>query len=143
MQIECEMPYEPPWLLGEDYRSLTNSEKVLCRDAVADAMRKNKLCYRRNNSIRRKLLSAVPEVEVKNGILTAVLGCSCTEPLTAGEKQSLAEWWKDQCRNGYGKELRLTRIRTKQFGRIWVNLWNASDWCVVPEEENQFCGIKL
>jgi len=40
VQIECEMPYEPPWMLGEDYRRLTNSEKVLCRDAVSEGMRR-------------------------------------------------------------------------------------------------------
>ena len=31
VQIECEMPYEPPWMLSEDYRLLTNSEKILCK----------------------------------------------------------------------------------------------------------------
>ena len=137
VQIECEMPYEPPWMLGEDYRRLTHSEKVLCRDAVSKEMRKNRLRYRRNDSIQRKMLSVVPDAEIRNGRLTAVLTCSCTEPLTSGEKKLLTEWWKDQCRSGYGRELRLTRIRAKKFGRIWVNLWDDSDWNVVSEEKPQ------
>lgn len=143
IQIECEMPYEPPWILGDDYRRLTNSEKVLCRDAVAEGMHRCMTSvekkmglmvrYRRNDSIKRKVLSAFLSVEAKNGRLTAVLTCSCTERLTAKEQDVLAEWWKEECQNGYGKKLRLTRIRTKQFGRIWVNLWDgASNWNIIP-----------
>ena len=134
IQIECEMPYEPPWMLGEDYRKLTNSEKVLCKDAVSEGMRKNKLSYRKNDDIQRKLLSLNPDVEVRNGRLMAVLTCSFAELLTAQERNSFVEWWKNECRNGYGKELRLTKIKTKKFGRIWVNLWNVSDWNIVSEE---------
>ena len=122
VQIECEMPYEPPWMLSEDYRLLTNSEKILCRDAVSEAMKKIELCYCKKDSIQAKIHALVPDVEVKNGILTAVLTCFFNKPLTAEEQNSLAEWWKEECQHGYGRKLRMTRIKTKKFGRIWVFL---------------------
>ncbi|MBR7084829.1 MAG: hypothetical protein IKI37_06610 [Oscillospiraceae bacterium] len=42
--------------------------------------------------------------------------------MTAEEQNSLAEWWKEECQHGYGRKLRMTRIKTKKFGRIWVLL---------------------
>ncbi|MBR4320273.1 MAG: hypothetical protein IKP69_09555 [Oscillospiraceae bacterium] len=78
VQIECEMPYEPPWMLSDDYRLLTSSEKILCKDAVSEAMKRIKLCYQKNDSIQAKIHALVPDVEVKNGILTAVLTCFFT-----------------------------------------------------------------
>ena len=122
VQIECEMPYEPPWMLSDDYRLLTNSEKILCRDAVSEAMKRIKLCYQKSDSIQSKLHALVPDVEIKNGILTAVLTCFFNEPLTTEEQNSLAEWWKEECQHSYGRKLRMTRIKTKKFGRIWVFL---------------------
>ena len=153
VQIECEMPYEPPWMLGDDYRCLTSSEKLLCKDKVAEGMhrcmtpeeRKRGMMvrYQKNDAVKRKIISAVPDVEIKNGRLMAVLTCSCTEPLTVYEQDSLAGWWENECQNGYGRELRLTRIKTKQFGRIWVKLWYAeSDWNIILEESESH-GMSL
>ena len=42
--------------------------------------------------------------------------------LSPEEQNSLAEWWKEECQHSYGRKLRLTRIKTKKFGRIWVFL---------------------
>lgn len=40
LRVECEMPYEPPWMLGDDYRLLTNAEKILCKEKITGAMLK-------------------------------------------------------------------------------------------------------
>ena len=115
LRIECAVPYEPPWILSDDYRLLTDSEKPLCKDEVAEAMqrclsaaeKKNGLMVRccPNDTIKRKVLSAFPGVAVYNGILTAVLTCRCSDPLTVYEQKRLADWWKNECRSGYGREL--------------------------------------
>ncbi len=154
LRIECAVPYEPPWILSDDYRLLTNSEKLLCRDDVAEAMRrcmsaaekKNGLMvrYRPHDTIKRKVQSAYPGVEVRGGVLTAILDCRCSEPLTVYEQDALADWWESECQSGYGRELRLTRIISKQFGRIWVKLWYAApDFNVLAEEQNERPGVFL
>ena len=151
MRIECETAYEPPWILGDDYRLLTDSEKPLCMDEVAEAMQRCMskeekhsglmVRYHPNDTIKSKVLSAIPGVAVHNGILTAVLTCRCSDPLTVYEQKRLADWWKDECRSGYGRELRLTRIISKQFGRIWVKLWySAPDFRILAEEQKEAIG---
>ena len=154
LRIECAVPYEPPWILSDDYQLLTNSEKLLCKDEVAEAMqrcmsRKERahglmVRYRPNDSLKRKVLSAIPGVDVRDGMLTAVLDCRCSEPLTVYEQDALADWWDDECQSGYGRELRLTRIISKHFGRIWVKLWYAApDFNIFAEEQNEHPGVFL
>ena len=151
LRIECAVPYEPPWILSDDYRLLTDSEKPLCMDEVAEAMQRclsaaekeNGLMVRcrPNDTIKRKVLSAFPGVAVHNGILTAVLTCRCSDPLTVYEQKRLADWWKNECRSGYGRELRLTKILSKHFGRIWVKLWySAPDFRILAEEQKEAIG---
>lgn len=154
MRIECETAYEPPWMLGDDYRLLTNSEKLLCKDEVAEAMRRCMskeekrsglmVRYHNHDTIKRKVQSAVPGVEARNGTLMAVLVCKCSEPLSVYEQDALTDWWDDECQSGYGRELRLTRIISKHFGRIWVKLWYAApDFNILAEEQNEHPGVFL
>lgn len=154
MRIECAVPYEPPWILSDDYRLLSNSEKLLCKDEIAEGMqrcmsykeRQNGLMvrYLKNDAIKRKIISAVPGVEVRNGTLMAVLHCRYSKPLSVYEQDALADWWEDECQSGYGRELRLTRIISKHFGRIWVKLWYAApEYHIIAEEQNEHPGVFL
>lgn len=85
ISAKCDAPYENPWDGGEDYSIMTEIEKIKCQKEISEAvcrliMPKNSRRglmnnFKRRSELDKKVFSAVPTVEEKNGRLVLVLNC--------------------------------------------------------------------
>ena len=66
----------------------------------------------RNPSVRKKVLNAVPTVEIRDGELMGCTTVKLKEPLTEAEMQDLQDYLKGQFSYGWGEGLEQQEIQT-------------------------------
>lgn len=66
----------------------------------------------RNPSVRKKVLNAVPTVEIRDGELMGCTTVKLKEPLTEAEMQDLQDYLKGQFSDGWGEEFEQQEIQT-------------------------------
>ena len=66
----------------------------------------------RNPSVKKKVLSAVPTVEIRDGELMGCTTVKLKEPLTEAEMQDLQDYLKGQFSDGWGEDFEQQEIQT-------------------------------
>lgn len=128
-----------------DYEEMIEpAQAVSCKDAITRFMqsyvdenereRGLMVYYDENSPVSEKIVSAVPSVEVIDGVLKGVLTCRIAEPLNDLEMAEFRRWWCGQRSDGYGEGLEQHEIETAEFGEIYVSLWDGTDDCTVQME---------
>ena len=129
--VKGEAPYENPWDGGDDYRVLVETEKRKCRDDIyvnaCEALAPVVLPH----PFERRIFSAVPVVEEKDGKLMLSLNCECYRRLSEAELDELCDWWENIVAEA-NEELSKRRIKTKKLGGIFIYLWFMSGWAIEP-----------
>ena len=74
----------------------------------------------RNPSIKKKVLSAVPTVEIRDGELMGCTTVKLKEPLTEAEMQDLQDYLKGQFSDGWGESFEQQEIQTSD-GVLYVH----------------------
>ena len=101
------------------------------KDFYGDLMR----YYREDDSVRRKVVRAVPTVDEVNGELVGSLWVDTDAPLTAEEQAVFCAYISGQYSDGWGEGFEQHPI-TVEDGEIYVSFWNSENfWSVMTEEE--------
>lgn len=128
-----------------DYEEVIEpAQAVSCKDAVnrfmqsyADENERDRglmVYFDENSPVSEKIVSAMPSVEVIDGVLKGVLTCRIAEPLNDLEMTEFRSWWCGQRSDGYGEGLEQHEIEAAEFGEIYVSLWDGTDNCTVQME---------
>ena len=131
IMVKGEAPYENPWDGGEDYRVLIEREKKKCMDEIyvnaCGALSPIVLPH----CFERRIYSAVPAVEEKDGKLMLCLNCECYNTLSESEIDELCGWWENTVVEA-NERLRKKEIKTKKLGSIFIYLWFMKGWTIEP-----------
>ena len=120
-----EAPYESPRDGGEDFRILTEPEKKKCRTEIYEAVSEMLDPLVVPMSLERRIHSAVPTTEEKDGRLMLALNCDCFGTLTESEPDELCSWWENQVVEA-NEVLQKNSIPTKPLGKIYVYMGSTA-----------------
>lgn len=90
--------------------------------------------YIHDESIKEKVYSLYPTVEVVDGELWGVMTAGLRESLSGEETAELLEFVTGQNSDGYGEGLEQRPIKT-QDGEIYVSFWNHENYSIKLEQE--------
>lgn len=118
-----------------DYPTLfTGSDMSYYADSIQEAVEQrngddggNLMLYfdeSRNPDIKAKVMSAVPSVEIQNGVLMGCTTVKLRESFTAPEMEDLLEYLKGQFSDGWGEGFEQQAIQISN-GVLNVHFWNA------------------
>ncbi|MBO6115528.1 MAG: hypothetical protein J6P14_00025 [Ruminococcus sp.] len=131
IMVKGEAPYENPWDDGDDYRIFIEREKKKCMSEiyvnVCGALSPIVL----PQFFERRIYSAVPVVEEKDGKLMLCLNCECYSTLSESELDELCGWWENTVVEA-NERLSKKQIKTKKLGRIIIYLWFMKGWTIEP-----------
>ncbi|OQB13445.1 MAG: hypothetical protein BWY15_01742 [Firmicutes bacterium ADurb.Bin193] len=85
-------------------------------------------------SIKQKVYSLKPTVEIYNDVLQGVMVARITEPLTYDELTELKEYCTGQFSDGWGESFEQHEISVSD-GEIYVHFWNSEDYYIKTDEE--------
>ena len=141
-------PDEPNWE-DEAYNEyegypMDGHDLLQYADAVDDAVKKDiadfngdlMQYYREDDSVRSKVVSAVPTVEIHGNKLCGCLNVELREPLNEGEQAVLCEYISGQYSDGWGEGFEQREIRVED-GTLAVHFWQENDFAMKPEREVQ------
>ena len=133
--------------LGDDYSEYegipyTGKELTGYRDVIRDAIYEDvkdfygdlMRYYREDDSVRRKVVRAVPNVDEVNGELVGSLWVDTDAPLTAEEQAVFCAYISGQYSDGWGEGFEQREIKV-DGGELYVHLWNSDDWSIQTEQE--------
>ena len=129
--VKGEAPYENPWDNTEDFRPLTEFEKRKCRAEIYEAVSRTLSPTVPPHSFERRIYSAVPAIEEKDGRTMLVLNCECYRILSESELDDLCDWWENKIVEAH-EQLHKSEIKTKKLGRIFIHLWFMKNWAIEP-----------
>lgn len=145
LEIKAEPQYDEDEDFDyDDYEVIPSSCAGGCEEEINAAIEKYSepnekyrglmIYYDEDSPVNEKVISAFPSVEVRNGELVGVLTCQVTEPLTDSEMAEFQDWWSGQASDGWGEGYEQQKIKTDEFGTIYVSFWNSSDsWQIEAE----------
>ncbi|WP_418557135.1 hypothetical protein, partial [Hominenteromicrobium sp.] len=118
-----------------DYPTLfTGSDMSYYADSIQEAVEQrngddggNLMLYfdeSRNPDIKAKVMSAVPSVEIQNGVLMGCTTVKLRESLIAPEMEDLLEYLKGQFSDGWGEGFEQQAIQISN-GVLNVHFWNS------------------
>ena len=131
ISVKGEAPYENPWDNYEDFRVLIEREKKICRNEICENACEALLPIVLPGCFERRIYSAVPAVEEKDGHLMLCLNCECYRTLSESELDELCGWWENTVVEA-NEILCKKQIKTKKLGRIIIYLWFMSGWAIEP-----------
>ena len=113
-------------------------------DAVDEAVKKDiadfngdlMQYYHEDDSVRHKVVSAVPSVEIHGNKLCSCLNVELREPLNEGEQAVLCDYISDQYSDGWGEGFEQRDIRVED-GTLAVHFWQEDGFEMTPEREMQ------
>ena len=140
-------PNEPDWE-NESYTEyegcpLDGHDLLQYADAVDEAVKKGiadfngnlMQYYRGEDSVRRKVVRAVPNVDEVNGELVGSLWVDTDAPLTAEEQAVFCAYITGQYSDGWGEGFEQREIDVGD-GKLYVHFWQDRDFelkCDVPD----------
>ena len=102
------------------------------KDFYGDLMR----YYREDDSVRRKVVRAIPTVDEVNGELVGSLWVDTDAPLTAEEQAVFCAYISGQYSDGWGEGFEQRDIRVDD-GTLAVHFWQEDGFEMTPEREMQ------
>ena len=111
-------------------------------DAVDEAVKKDiadfngdlMQYYHEDDSVRRKVVSAVPSVEICGNKLCGCMNVELREPLNEGEQAALCDYISGQYSDGWGEGFEQRDIRVDD-GTLAVNFWQEDGFKMTPSFE--------
>ena len=132
-------PNEPDWE-NESYNEyegcpLDGHDLLQYADAVDEAVKKDiadfngnlMQYYREDDSVRRKVVRAVPNVDEVNGELLGSLWVDTDAPLTAEEQAVFCAYISGQYSDGWGEGFEQREIDVGD-GKLYVHFWQDHDF---------------
>ena len=92
--------------------------------------------YHEDDSVRRKVVSAVPSVEICGNKLCGCMNVELREPLNEGEQAALCDYISGQYSDGWGEGFEQRDIRVEE-GTLAVHFWQEDGFEMTPEREMQ------
>ena len=133
--------------LGDDYSEYegipyTGKELTGYRDVIRDAIYEDvkdfygdlMRYYREDDSVRRKVVRAVPTVDEVNGELVGSLWVDTDAPLTAEEQAVFCAYISGQYSDGWGEGFEQRDIRVDD-GTLAVHFWQEDGFKMTPSFE--------
>ena len=113
-------------------------------DAVDEAVKKDiadfngnlMQYYHEDDSVRSKVVSAVPSVEICGNKLCGCMNVELREPLNEGEQAALCDYISGQYSDGWGEGFEQRDIRVDD-GTLAVHFWQEDGFKMTPEREMQ------
>ena len=113
-------------------------------DAVDEAVKKDiadfngdlMQYYHEDDSVRHKVVSAVPSVEIHGNKLCGCLNVELRESLNEGEQAVLCDYISGQYSDGWGEGFEQRDIRVED-GTLAVHFWQEDGFEMTPEREMQ------
>lgn len=113
-------------------------------DAVDEAVKKDiadfngdlMQYYHKDDSVRRKVVSAVPSVEICGNKLCGCMNVELREPLNEGEQAALCDYISGQYSDGWGEGFEQRDIRVDD-GTLAVHFWQEDGFEMTSEREMQ------
>ena len=141
-------PSEPDWE-DESYNEyegcpLNGHDLLQYADAVNEAVKKDiadfngdlMQYYHEDDSVRQKVVSAVPSVEIHGNKLCGCLNVELRESLNEGEQAVLCDYISGQYSDGWGEGFEQRDIRVDD-GTLAVHFWQEDGFEMTPEREMQ------
>ena len=91
--------------------------------------------YHEDDSVRRKVVRAVPTVDEVNGELVGSLWVDTDAPLTAEEQAVFCAYITGQYSDGWGEGFEQRDILVDGGSELYVHLWNSDEWNIQTEQE--------
>lgn len=133
--------------LGDDYSEYegipyTGKELTGYRDVIRDAIYEDvkdfygdlMRYYREDDSVRRKVVRAVPTVDGVNGELVGSLWVDTNAPLTAEEQAVFCAYITGQYSDGWGEGFEQREIDVGD-GKLYVHFWQEDGFKMTPSFE--------
>lgn len=133
--------------LGDDYSEyegcpLDGHDLLQYADAVDEAVKKDiadfngdlMQYYHEDDSVRRKVVSAVPSVEIRGQKLCGCLTVELREPLNEGEQATLCDYVSGQYSDGWGEGFEQREIEVED-GKLYVHFWQEDGFKMTPSFE--------
>ena len=132
-------PNEPDWE-NESYNEyedcpLDGHDLLQYADAVDEAVKKDiadfngdlMQYYHEDDSVRSKVVSAVPSAKICGNMLCGCLTVELREPLNEGEQAALCDYISGQYSDGWGEGFEQRDIRVED-GKLYVHFWQDHDF---------------
>ena len=132
-------PDEPDWedesyneyegypMDGHDLLQYADSVDEAVKKDIADFNGDLMQYYREDDSVRHKVVSAVPSVEIRGNKLCGCLNVELRESLNEGEQAVLCDYISGQYSDGWGEGFEQRDIRVED-GTLAVHFWQDHDF---------------
>ena len=127
--------YEGCPLDGHDLLQYADAVDEAVKKDIADFNGNLMQYYREDDSVRRKVVRAVPNVDEVNGELVGSLWVDTDAPLTAEEQAVFCAYISGQYSDGWGEGFEQREISVDDGGELYVHFWNSDEWSIQTEQE--------
>ena len=132
-------PNEPDWedesyneyegcpLNGHDLLQYADAFNEAVKKDIADFNGDLMQYYHEDDSVRSKVVSAVPSAKICGNKLCGCLTVELREPLNEGEQAALCDYISGQYSDGWGEGFEQRDIRVED-GKLYVHFWQNHDF---------------
>ena len=128
--------YEGCPLDGHDLLQYADAVDEAVKKDIADFNGDLMQYYHEDDSVRSKVVSAVPSVEICGNKLCGCMNVELQEPLNEGEQAALCDYISGQYSDGWGEGFEQRDIRVDD-GTLAVHFWQEDGFKMTPEREMQ------
>ena len=128
--------YEGCPLDGHDLLQYADAVDEAVKKDIADFNGDLMQYYHEDDSVRSKVVSAVPSVEICGNKLCGCMNVELQEPLNEGEQAALCDYISGQYSDGWGEGFEQRDIRVEE-GTLAVHFWQEDGFKMTPEREMQ------
>ena len=119
--------YEGCPLDGHDLLQYADAVDEAVKKDIADFNGDLMQYYHEDDFVRRKVVSAVPSVEICGNKLCGCMNVELREPLNEGEQAALCDYISGQYSDGWGEGFEQREIDVGD-GRLYVHFWQDHDF---------------
>ena len=119
--------YEGCPLDGHDLLQYADAVDEAVKKDIADFNGDLMQYYHEDDFVRRKVVSAVPSVEICGNKLCGCMNVELREPLNEGEQAALCAYISGQYSDGWGEGFEQREIEVED-GKLYVHFWQDHDF---------------
>ena len=119
--------YEGCPLDGHDLLQYADAVDEAVKKDIADFNGDLMQYYHEDDFVRRKVVSAVPSVEICGNKLCGCMNVELREPLNEGEQAALCDYISGQYSDGWGEGFEQREIEVED-GKLYVHFWQDHDF---------------